>query len=48
MASYWYASKLDSPYAGIFEHLVVAVHFIWLIGFVLTLLWGRRLAHGAE
>ncbi|HEY4197137.1 MAG TPA: DUF998 domain-containing protein [Mucilaginibacter sp.] len=44
IACFWYAGKLDSPYAGVFEHLVVVVHFTWLIAFDLTLLWGRRLA----
>ena len=48
MFSYWYAHKVDSPYAGVFEHMVVFIHFTWLAGFVLTLLWGRRLAPGTE
>ncbi|HTD40352.1 MAG TPA: DUF998 domain-containing protein [Mucilaginibacter sp.] len=41
---YWYAHHVDSPIAGIFEHLLIAVRMVWLVVFILKLLWGSSLA----
>lgn len=41
---YWYALHINSPYAGIFEHLVIAVRMIWLVAFIVKLLCGATLA----
>lgn len=41
---YWYASWYSSPYAAIFEHVIVVVRLIWLTAFILKLLGGQRLA----
>lgn len=41
---YWYANDIDSPVAGIFEQLLIAIRMVWLVVFILKLLWGNSLA----
>lgn len=40
---FYYAIKIDSPYAGVFEHLIWLVRMVWLVAFTLNLLWGKGL-----
>jgi hypothetical protein len=41
--SYWYAHHIDSPYSGIFEHLLIITRLVWMTVFILKLLGGQRL-----
>ena len=41
--SYWYAHHINSPYAGIFEHLLILIRLVWMTVFILKLLGGQRL-----
>lgn len=40
---YWYANDIDSPIAGVFEQLLIAIRMIWLVAFILKLLWGSSM-----
>lgn len=40
---YWYAHHIDSPYAAVFEQLLVVIRLVWMTVFILKLLGGQRL-----
>jgi len=44
---YWYAHHIDSPYAAVFEQLLVVIRLVWMTIFILKLLGGQRLTAAA-